>query len=474
MSVGDNDLRRHRRRVGLVGLATLAVFLAGCGGIARKPDLQRLYASARESVDQPPAILIPGIMGTRLLTADGDEHWPGSIWKAAFSNYRGLALPFEADPPTSTADLVPGGLTDEVAGRDYYASIVHVLEWAGGYRRGIPGRPAEPGRRYLYEFGYDWRQDNVESARRLDALIERIRLDHGRPDLKVDLIAHSMGGLIARYYLRYGTADVLDDNDFPVNYHGGSRVRRVALLGTPNLGSVDALRAFIVGRRIGLGRIPTETLITFPSMYQLFPHPLNDWIATAEGTVLDRDIFDIQLWRRFQWSIFDPGIRERIHARHSDPGAAEAYLARLEGHFFRHVERGRRFVWSLTVPLERVPWTMTVFGGDCELTPARLLVEEVEGESLVRLRPKEILRPLPGIDYGRLMLEPGDGTVTKASLLARESLDPFVPRHRYISFPVRGAMFLCERHDRLAGNISFQDNLLHFLLSRDEDHAPAH
>jgi len=29
------------------------------------------------------------------------------------------------------------------------------------------------------------------------------------------------------------------------------------------------------------------------------------------------------------------------------------------------------------------------------------------------------------------------------------------------------SIFLCEEHDRLATNISFQDNLLQFLLSRD-------
>lgn len=461
--------QRHRWRV-LCVLALLA--LAGCGTIARKPDLQRLYVSSQKAVDQPPVILIPGIMGTRLLDDDGDERWVGSIWKAYFSSFRDLALPIDPQTLLPLPNLQPGGLTDKIAGRDYYASITRVLERAGGYRRGTPGQPAEPGQRYFYEFAYDWRLDNVETARRLDRLIEQIRRDHGRPDLKVDIIAHSMGGLIARYYLRYGTADVLEDNEFPVNYHGGSRVRRVALLGTPNLGSVGSLQAFIAGKRIALGRVPPEVLVTFPSMYQLFPHPLNDWIITADGEVLDRDIFDIVVWRRFQWSIFDPKVRERILSGYDDADAGRVRLALLERYFFKHIERGRRFVWSLTVPLERVPWTMMTFGGDCELTPARVLVEEIAGESVVRLKPGQIASPLPGIDYDRLMLEPGDGTVTKASLLARETLDPFVPRHRYIFFPARGSMFLCESHERLSGNITFQDNLLQFLLGRDTPDAP--
>jgi hypothetical protein len=110
---------------------------------------------------------------------------------------------------------------------------------------------------------------------------------------------------------------------------------------------------------------------------------------------------------------------------------------------------------------------LIVFGGDCLLTPARLLVEEVNGISEIRLWPNEISNPLPGVDYGLLMLEPGDGIVTKASLLARESLDSSVSRHRYIDFPLDYPMFLCEKHDALTGNVNFQDNLLHALLSLD-------
>lgn len=65
------------------------------------------------------------------------------------------------------------------------------------------------------------------------------------------------------------------------------------------------------------------------------------------------------------------------------------------------------------------------------------------------------------------MLEPGDGTVTKASLLARESLDPSVPRNKWVSFPLDYPIFLCESHYHLTGNATFQDSLLNTLLSLD-------
>jgi len=448
------------------------LLLSGCA-TQLAPDLERLYVGSSATAGQPPVILIPGIMGSRLVDADGHEHWPGRGWRAFLAGRDGLALAI--DPETLEAvddELVAQGLTDRVAGRDYYASIIRVLETAGRYRRGIPGRPVDPKQRYYYEFAYDWRHDNVAAVRRLDALVEQIRLDHGDPQLQVDIVAHSMGGLISRYYMRYGATDVLDDNDFPLNYRGDGRVRRVALLGTPNLGSVSSLHVFIVGEQIGLRHIKPEVMASFPSVYQLFPHPINTWILNQQGEPLERDVFDIDTWRRFEWSIFDPAAQQRLRERFDSDQEAKAQLALVKRAFHRNLERARRFVWSLTVPLERVPWTMMAFGGACHLTPARIVVEEVDGESFVRLRPDEIVAPQPGVDYDRLMLEPGDQSVTKASLLAREALDPAVPRHPYSFFPVAGTVFLCEQHDRLATHANFQDNLLQFLLSSDP--APQH
>ena len=180
-----------------------------------------------------------------------------------------------------------------------------------------------------------------------------------------------------------------------------------------------------------------------------------------------RDLFDVVTWRRFQWSIFDPEVKAGIIAEFERPEDGAAYYAGLERYFAKHIERARRFVWSLTVPLPEDHPKLMVFGGDCTLTPARILVEEVDGVSRVRLYPEDIQEPVKGIDYDALMLEPGDGSVTKASLLGRDNLDPTVPRHKYSFFPLNYAILLCEDHNSLTGNPSFQDNLLNTLLSRD-------
>ena len=354
-------------------------------------------------------------------------------------------------------------------GKDFYGKIVTTLGDTGGYQLIKVGENVNPNQKNYYIFHYDWRQDNVITARQFAEFIDQIRIDYGVPDLKVDIVAHSMGGLITRYYIRYGGQDVIGDNDFTdkIDMYGGDRVRRVILLGTPNLGSIKTLYRFITGVEIGFRSIGTETLATMPSLYQLFPHPLNDWIVKSDGAPLDRDLFDVNIWKRFQWSIFSPKVRERILAKFENKSAGEKHLQILEAYFEKHLERARRFVWSLTVPLPDDHPKFIVFGGACTLTPARIVVEEVEGESIIRMTPDEITQPVEGVDYDALLFEPGDGSVTKASLLGRNSLDPSVKRHKYSFFPLHHTIFLCEKHNSLTGNVNFQDNLLNELLSRD-------
>lgn len=456
------QLGRRALAVALLGLA-----MAGCTGA--QPDLKRLYALQSNPVDQPPVILVPGALGSRLSDADsGREIWPGPLWKLAFGDYSELAL--EIDPDTlepHTGNLVVSGLTDRAAGRDFYAAILRVLEDIGGYHPAEAGTPPAPGKKHYYVLPYDWRQDNLQTVRELDAFIEQVRRDHGDPSLKVDIVAHSMGGLIARYYGRYGTQDVLDDNDFPVSNRGAERMRRVVLLGTPNLGAVEAVRVLKEGSRVGLDRIRPEIVATFPSTYQVLPHPLNTWLVTPDGDAIDRDVFSAYFWQRFQMSVFDPEVRARIIAAAPTDEAAARELEVLAAYFEKRIERARRFVWSLTVPEPDPAVRFIVFGGDCSLTPARILVEEWKGHSELRFDPAEVRTKRAGVDYDRLMLEPGDGVVTKASLLARQALDPTVARHRYIYFPLDYAFFLCVDHDQLTTNIHFQDNLLHVLLSAD-------
>ncbi len=72
---------------------------------------------------------------------------------------------------------------------------------------------------------YDWRQSNEESAQEyLIPVIDKAKQVSGKD--KVDIIAHSMGGLVARSYIQ--SPDYRND------------VNRLIMLGTPNIGSADA------------------------------------------------------------------------------------------------------------------------------------------------------------------------------------------------------------------------------------------
>ena len=233
-------------------------------------------------------------------------------------------------------------------------------------------------------------------------------------------------------------------------------------MGTPNLGSTSALQQLLTGANFGINKISTGVLLTFPSAYQLLPHPIVDPVLGSSGKPLERDIYDLNIWRALQWGPFDPQVREQLH----ESGWSDAHLSALETYTGIQLERARRFVWSLTVKNPEAPHELIIFGGDCLPTPARIFIEDIDGESYVRLWPREIARPNSHINYRGLMLEPGDGSVTKASLLARTALDPSIPRHRYSDFPLDYAVMFCGDHSDLPGNITFQDNLLHILLSR--------
>ncbi|MEM7083600.1 MAG: hypothetical protein AAF465_12790 [Pseudomonadota bacterium] len=449
----------------------LILTLCGCAGSPNRPDLARLYAHQADDSAIVPVVLIHGMLGARLYNHDTqNEIWPGSLRRLLFDDYRALELDIsQRDAVLVPSSLTPSGITDGAGGRDFYGRIIKVLSGAGGYDITEIGTPANGNRRRLYVFDYDWRQDNVYNVRRLHAFIEAIRRDHNAEDLKVDVVAHSMGGLITRYYARYGTQDVLDDNAFPVNLEGASRLRRVVLLGTPNFGSVLAADILDKGMRVGFGTIAPEVVATFPSAYQVLPHALHAWLLDMQGEALSHDIFDVEFWRDHQLSIFHPKVRQRIVEAAASPAQGRARFEAFEAFFDRSLERARRFTWSLTVTLDQVPIRYGVFGGDCALTPTRMVLEPVDEHHHLRLEPKDIKHKQPGIDYERRMLEPGDGTVSKASLLARQSSDPTIARHRYSFFPLGYAFFLCEDHQTLTGNISFQDNLLNALLSADHN-----
>ncbi|MFQ5757535.1 MAG: lipase family alpha/beta hydrolase [Acidiferrobacterales bacterium] len=417
---------------------------------------------------QNPVVLIPGALASRLrTTVDKREIWPGPLTNFIFDHSETIALEIDSETlEPQRGQVEPYDLIDGFAGRHYYSQIQKALEYAGGYVRGHLSEPYGIAERRYYLFLYDWRQDLVQTAAELDRFIEQIRRNYRDPALKVDIVAHSMGGLIARYYLRYGGQDVLDADVFRPGQTGASKVRKVILIGTPNWGSITGLQVFMDGYRLGLVKFQPEILATMPAAFELLPHPDRDWMITPEGKKWDRDLYSVDTWRRYQWSIFDSNARARVRKRFASDEEAQRYLATLERYFAKNLQRAKRFYKALSVPLAESPVRYIVFGGDCTLTPARCLVERVNGQLRIRFHPREVLNRVPGVDYDRLMLEPGDGRVTKSSLLARNSLDPSLETGAG-DFQLAYSVFSCETHRLLTANMTFQDNLLNTLLTQE-------
>ena len=451
----------------------LVVVVLLLGACASRPDLGRLYETSNNNPDQPPVIIIHGLAGSTLVDAKtGKQFWPGSLSTLTFSNYRDLARMSAED--REGEGLVPGDLFYSVAGVDFYAELLATLEKVGHFSRGVPGVPVEAGdRRRYYVLLYDWRKDNMVAVRKLHALIEQIRQDYRNPKQQVDILAHSNGGLIANYYIRYGPQDVLEQPAFTPWAEGARRIRRMVMLGTPVLGAVTSLERLIYGTRLALRTVPVEVMATFNTPFQALPHPLVKAILDPSGKPVDLDIYDPAVWRDRQWSVFSPEVMGRVRASMATPAEGDHAVGELQQRFVQNLHRAERLQRALTSPFPGPNVELAVFGGDCEPTPANaVLLKDAEGERLVfragQVDPRKGAGPRRkgGPDYEHLMFEPGDGLVTRTSQVARlpPGVDP--ARDAFHVLPVSQTFFMCESHGRLTHNRYFQNNLLYFLLSR--------
>lgn len=235
-------------------------------GVALAAGLRPAGAQPRRPL-RDVVILLPGIMGS-VLQKDGRDVWAlsgGAIASGIFSLGGSISsLTLANDSPTvetlgdgvSATRLIPD--THLIPGFwkiDGYTAISNFI---------TSRFDAQPGRNF-FEFAYDWRRDNRVAARKLDRQsrqwLQNWRKSSGNANARLVLIAHSMGGLVSRYFL-----EVL----------GGWRdTRMLVTFGTPYRGSLNALDFLANGMRKTLGGFTvvdiSALLRSFTSVYQLLP-----------------------------------------------------------------------------------------------------------------------------------------------------------------------------------------------------------
>ena len=231
---------------------------------------------------QNPVIVVPGITASQLR----DEYpiSPEVVWSAMLKkSYDRVALHpdnvrYERDEPARVVadqafDLPYGELVEELR---------HDLTQH-------EDRPTP-----VYPFAYDWRQPLEHSeallAAFVDEVIERTKLipHYYRAGYaespRVDLIGHSMGGLIITGYLQ--------------RHRAAARVAKVVTLGTPFRGSLEAPLKITTGLAalgtVGASSREREVARLTPALYYLLPSYAG---AVTVDAGLSNDLFKPRAWQ---------------------------------------------------------------------------------------------------------------------------------------------------------------------------------
>jgi pimeloyl-ACP methyl ester carboxylesterase len=228
-----------------------------------------------------PVVVVPGITATYL--KDDYPISPEFVWKEIKKKYDRVALHpnnlrYEAREP---ARVVPGQIYGVA-----YEELVEEL------RFNLRSKEDEP--IPVYPFGYDWRMPLESIEAQLDEFIEEViqrtkllkhynKADYAQ-DAKVNLIGHSMGGLVITGYLeRKGTQ---------------APVAKVVTLATPFRGSFEAVIKVTTGTADLGTSAPSsrerEAARMTPSLYYLIPSFKN---GISVDSNLPDSLFDLKAWQ---------------------------------------------------------------------------------------------------------------------------------------------------------------------------------
>ena len=465
-------------------MVSLTIGFTGCQSFGKhESDVKIIYERSAQyhMPDRNPVIVIPGILGSKLIDRDSRRMvWgafdPESVDPTTPEGARLISLPVEGNRPLSELrdGVEPNGVLDKVHINLFgipldiraYVGILTTLG-AGGYRDEALGLHAiDYGDDHFtcFQFDYDWRRDNVENAKRLKQFIEakcayvqqayKKRYGIEKASVKFDIVAHSMGSLVARYFLMYGDADLPEQSqDAVVTWAGADDVDRLILVGPPNAGSINALTQLIEGFDVGRPLLPyyqSALLGTFPALYELLPRPRHGaivWDGDKSASALN--LYDPTLWDRYEWGLASREERNVSFLRSILPHAADDEERRRVALALQTtiLRRTKAFHEAMDKPAH-LPSGVDVFlvSGDAVDTPKRASVDRKTGKFRIT-------------EYGA-----GDGTVLRSSALLDERIGSEWRPGLVSPIDWSSVLFLFSDHLGLTQDEAFADNVLYWLL----------
>jgi pimeloyl-ACP methyl ester carboxylesterase len=482
-------MSRTQQKFYLSLLITFSIFLSGCVGGGKKiPNLDAIFAQTKLRKGKRPVIIIPGILGSELVNSETKER----VWlNLSDAKTDGLSLPISPNLAQNRDKLVASQILERARISSFlpevkiYESLIQALENYGGYTKGnwenldITNGGADK----YYVFAYDWRRDNVENARLLIRKIAELKKKIGSADLRFNVIAHSMGGLIARYAAMYGDADLPVNGAKPIpNWNGAKQFNKIFLFGVPNEGSMATFGTLLKGYSLGglkIGVLNREVAITSPAVFQLLPHQNTAHFYDENLELTSVDLYNPETWKKYGWSAY--ADKEFLNKFAGQPDAkdakgkksefADVTLEDLDKYFAVVLARAKSFQDALDAATN-IPSSLAffTFGSDCDETQDGVILQKNSKTNAWQtiFTPKDYKtsngKLITAATAQAKLLAPGDTLVTRRSLIA-ETI--FEQNYRN-AIPQRNlpatATFFCELHNDLPNNKMIQDNFLTVLM----------
>lgn len=466
------------------GLTLLSIVLLG------------IIAINAQSTGKPPIIIVPGISGSQLVNPSTGR----SVW---FNIRRDrdddLRLPMTS-PVLSrnrdrlqAKDIIRTVELPVLPDIEVYQTLIDALK-ERGYVEATWDNPRE--KDVYYVFPYDWRRDNVEAAQLLMARMGSVKRRLRAPKLRFDILAHSMGGLVARYAAMYGSADLSHSGSPAPTWAGAAHIDKLMMFGTPNEGAFSAFDALINGHPIVANRdlpfvddLRPEDVMTSPSVFQLLPHQNSGRFLDQNLQQMNVDIYDVETWLKYGWgAIADPKFLSKLkdaerlaltnknvkpakldtNANLDDRILARTSYAQVRAYLSSALDRARRFHMAMDATSKTAPVQLFAYGGNCAptLDAAVLIRDEKKGTWTTLVDAKDIKttdgKQIKKDEVKAAMFVPGDGRVTKRSLLSETELGKGGPEMTKI--PLASSFFACGMHTKLFLEKPIQDSFWSALL----------